>query len=222
MHDLSLADELLLLGLDDAKGKLSPATGIQEGLAGAILVDLAEGGWLEIGDDGELVAGTGGDDPADELLAEALAAIRSEQRTRDAKHWVGKLPRALKPLTDRIAQRHVARGILSEERGTFLGIKLGKRYPEVDAGPEHALRERLTAVLTRGEQPTPHDAQLIALLAPYDLVKTLVPREQRKVAKRRAEEIADHGPIGSAVAKRVEEAVVAAVLVTTTVVIASS
>jgi Golgi phosphoprotein 3 (GPP34) len=209
--DLLLAEELLLLSLDDEKGSDFTWSGLDPGLAGALLIELTEMGTLRVDGEGNLVAG--GPRPGDALLAEALDVVTSSDRPRGAKHWVDRLPGKLKPLRRRIAERLVDRGILGEERREVLGMTMSHRYPERDSGPEQALRDRLMNALIGDGEPGPRDAELICLLRPFELIAKNVPREHRKEARRRAKEIAETGPASSAVRDAVME-VQAAIVVT--------
>ena len=88
--DLTLAEELCLLAFDERKGKDTSDWGIDPGLAGALLLELAVLGCIEerAGD----VVPVACPDPADPLLAQALEVLRESKRPHGAKHWVGKLP----------------------------------------------------------------------------------------------------------------------------------
>jgi hypothetical protein len=217
--DLILAEQLLLLFLDDEKGSDQASWGGDPGLAGAILLDLtAERALTE--DDGDLVAAPGAA-PDHPLLAAAHGVIETSHKRRNAKRWVGRLPKELKPLRERTAERLVEHGILTEERRKLLGLFPSTRFPEADPGPERELRERLRAVLLTERQPTPQDAMLIALLMPYDQIERLVPRDRRKDARQRAKEVAE----GGAAAKAVDETIKgiqAAVIASTTAAIAAT
>jgi Golgi phosphoprotein 3 (GPP34) len=217
--DLLLAEQLLLLFLDDDRGSDTASWGGDPGLAGALLLDLTAARAVEERD-GALVArpGVALEHPA---LRAAYGAIAASEKPRDAKGWVGRLPRELKPLAATIADRLVERGVLAEERRKVLGLFPAQRFPQTDPEPERALRERLRAVLTGTSTPTPQEAMLIALLQPYDLVGKLVPREERKEAKRRAKALADGGAAAQAVDATVK-GVQAAVLASATAAIAAS
>ena len=215
--DLLLHEEVLLLALDDESGRDSTWWGADHALAGAILLELAQGEHVEAAD-GKLVA-VGGPPPADPLLADALAELRASEKPRAARYWVEKLPGRLKPFKERVAARLVARGILSLERRKTLGVFTRTRMPEAEGSTEDALRARLHAVLLDGREPEPRTALLVGLLRPNDMVAKLVPRDRRKEAKRRAEAIADSGVVGDAVKDAVEgvqAAVLAATLAATT------
>lgn len=63
--------------------------------------------------------------------------------------------------------------------------------------------------MTGEAEPAPRDAELIGLLRPFDLVAKNVPREHRREAKRRAKEIAETGPVNSAVSREVADVQIA-------------
>ncbi len=208
--DLLLAEELLLLALDDEKGN-DKTMSADTGLAGALLLELAAGGWLD-DVDGKLVAAAtrpAGAPPAG-VLADALAVIEAEDKPRMAGHWVSKLPSELKPLKGRVAERLVELGVLSEHRHKVLGLFGVDRWPEADPVPEQMLRERLRAELTGAAELSERTALLAPLLRALDLVNKVVAKDERKAANRRAKAIADDSAhIGSAVQATVDATMVA-------------
>jgi hypothetical protein len=225
MTDMTLAEELLLIALDDESGADTAnwGGGVEAGLAGAILLELAAAGCLEHAD-GKLVA-TACEAPADPLAADALDMIRADDRQRTAKGWIGRLPKGLKPLRERTADGLVQRGVLEEERRRRLGLFETTRYPERDPEVERRLRARLAEVLVEGREPTAHEAMLVSLLHAYDLVKRVVPKDARRDARRRAKAIAEGDVIGTAVRSAVQEvqaATMAAVVAATTAATAGS
>jgi golgi phosphoprotein 3 len=214
-----IAEELLLLLLDGQRGSVRGGWSYDGSLAGALLLDLTEAGRLAERDGALVTVGSGGVGPA--LLADAFAEIERSERPRDAAHWIGRLPKALKPLRARVAQSLVERGVLGEKRHKTLGLFASTRYPELDPGPERELRARLQDVLVDGADPYPHTMLLLGLLAPLGLVGGLVPREQRKAAKARAEELAEGGAVADALADA-QQAAVAAVMAGTVAATAST
>ena len=220
---LLLAEQTLLLALDDATGSNTAQWAGDAGLAAALLLDLGQAGLLRA-DAGELVAVPG---PAPEpgLLAAAWRLLRGAPEPRGAKHWVGRLPRELSPLRDRLARGLVDRGVLAEERVRVLGLFPQTRFPAVDPAPEAELRGRLVDVLVGGRAPTEEEALLVGLLEPMGLVDRLVPRDQRRTARRRAGEIGRQGVAGSAVrdaVREVQAAVITAAVIVPAVVGGSS
>jgi hypothetical protein len=204
-----IAEELLLLLLDDEKGANQLMVyAVDGGLAGALLLDLVASGRLDERD-GKLIAT--GSEPSEPALAVVWRTIREADEPRDAKHWVSKLPGKLKPIQGTVAQGLVARGVLDEQRRKLLGLFKTMRYPEVDPGPEDELRARLRSVLVDGAAPDPRTASLLGLLVPMDMVKRLVERPERKAAGQRAKAIAERGAVGDAVHAAVQAEIMSAV-----------
>lgn len=200
--DLLLCEELFLVAYDDEKGKDTTWYGIDPGLAGALLLDLADGEHLAERD-GKLVRT--GSEPAHPLLREAAQVIGSDDKPRNAKHWVGKLPGKVKPLQKRLGEGLAERGVLRDESRKMLGLIPVKRFAEADPAPERAIRDRLERALLGGEEPDARTATLISLLSATDLVKKVVPRDRRKDAKKRAKEVAESGIVGDAVSKTMRD-----------------
>lgn len=123
-----------------------------------------------------------------------------------------RLPRALKPVVGTVAAPLVDAGVLTEDRRKFLGLFPDTRFREADPEPERALRARLLAVLVDGGEPAEHDALLVGLLVPLDLVRKAVDPGDRRAAKKRAKQIAEQGVAGDAVHQAVQAEIMAAVL----------
>ncbi len=210
---LLLAEEFLLLALDDEKGTSRLWYGADPALAGALLLDLAAAGAVGV-TDGKLVA-TPGARLEHPLLTDAHRGIARSDKPRDARGWLGQLARQLKPLGDRIGDSLAGRGVLRREDGKVMGLFTRTRFPAAHGGAEADLRARLGAVLRSERQPTPREAQLVALLLPYDQAGKLVDREHRKAARARAKEIADRGIAGQAVSDAVQAEVMTIVLTAT-------
>jgi hypothetical protein len=121
---LGLAHELLLLSLDE-RGieRANWGSGVEAGLAGAVLLELLERGDL-VDDGGCLVAAPDRADaaPAGGLLGDALAVVRESPKRRRPKGWVQQLPKALKPLNHRVAHDLVDAGVVDEQRTKVLGL----------------------------------------------------------------------------------------------------
>jgi Golgi phosphoprotein 3 (GPP34) len=116
-------------------------------------------------------------------------------------------------LRQRLARGLVARGILSEEHSKTLGILPTTRFPTSDPAPERELCGRLQDVLVAGREPTEEEALLIGLLEPLELIASIVPKDQRRAARKRAKTVAEQGLAGTAVRDAVR-AVQAALAVT--------
>src|ERR1044072_3996078 len=158
-----LAEELLLLGLDDHTGKVVVSE-LDKGLAGAGLIELALTERVRVAEKGE--AGRAGravvmpgPAPAPPARAGAgeLVAAREGRRPKDV---IGKLSQRLR---ERLADDLVARGVLRREKHKVLGLFPTTRLPALDSGHEAGVRGRIEAALG-GATPDERSAALIALL----------------------------------------------------------
>ena len=204
MTALLLAEELFLLTHREESGRGRAVTALDSGYAGALLLELAADGLVEVVD-GRLRALPGA--PAHPLLAAAHRELAESARVRRPDYWVTRLPRPLRPLGDRLGASLVERGVLRRQRGRRLLVLPTTTWPEADPAPERELRRRLLAVLVDGAEPEPRLALLIALLAPLGLVRGVVPREARRGAEQRAREIARRSPEAAGVSVAVAHAV---------------
>jgi hypothetical protein len=216
---LTLAEELVLLGTTERGSTESAAwASLDNGIAGARLLELSLAGRLALGEKGAIVVAderpTG-----DELSDQALARIAESERQRDAKHWVSKL--AGGKVRKQVLARLDDRGVLAAERSKFLGLVPRTRHVEVDPGPEREVRERLREAVLGADAPDPRTVALAGLVKACGLTKAVFGREERKAADRRIKELAEPDAVSAAV-KSVTDATTAAVIAATTAAAASS
>lgn len=206
---LSLAEELLLLSLDDDKGTIAGSVeqALGYGLAAAGIVDLLLADRLAVDGKKKLsvvdAAPTG-----DELLDEMLVHIQQSKRTKSIGDWVRDFGNGgIKKIQERLERRLVNKGILRDEEGKYLKLIPWHHYPTVDGAPEAETRERLREILLEGREPDARTAILISLVRASTLLNQLFPKAERKRADQRANEIAKGEVAGEAVSQAVEEAV---------------
>ncbi len=204
---LSLAEELLLIALDDEKGTVpaSAQAPLRYGLPAAGITELLLEGKLSLGEK-QTVAVSEASPTGDEILDEMLSRIQESRKPRGLKDWVTDFGNGkVKNLQERLENRLVGRGLLRVEEGKFLRVFPWHHYPTVDGAPEAETREKLRAVLLGGESPDPSTAVLVSLLKACNLLNSLFAKEERKQADQRAKEIAKGNYAGEAVSKAVQE-----------------
>lgn len=187
MTAMTLSEELLLLAHDDEPGKPGATLALDNGLAGALLLDLAAEGLVVA--KGKTVVGVAGT-ASHPFLSAALTELLAGDEPRPARHWLTQLPSALAPLRAQVGTSLAGRGALGEERRAALGLEPAAPRPEVDPEPEHELRARLHRVLVYSGEPDAHTALLISLLRPLGMVRNVVDKHHRKQADARAKAIA--------------------------------
>jgi hypothetical protein len=212
MTRLTLAEEVMLLSLDDDSGAAKERAGAHWALAGAALVELVLAGRVEVEDDRAKVV------DASPLgvphLDTALASIAEKGPELKVKRA---LERA-KCVHDRTTESLISRGLVREEKKKVLGLFPVTRYPEADGAAETELRERLASVVLRGADPDERTASLVALIRGAKLGKLAFPGEDRRQVDTRMEEIAKGQWVQPAVRRAIDqaEAIIIAVVVTTT------
>lgn len=190
-----LATDLLLLALDDERGTVLPqaAVGLDYGLAGAIVMELALRGRLDVNDDKVSTVGPVIDDA---LLDDALRAIAATPG-KNLSHWVWHLSRDLGGLRQRLLDRLVAQGTLEKHERRVLLLFHQNVYPERDARVEHDIRRRVDDALLHGQSPDAQTACLIHLAAACRVTDAIYPRDQHKMIEAHIAALGDAGNAGA-------------------------
>lgn len=227
-----LAEDLLLLLLDDVRGSTPAAVAVDEVLGGALLTELALAGAVEVREGGgwgradRVLLTPAASDPAgpaaDPVLGPALTRIG--ERPRTAQDLVGLLGRGLRPA---LIERLAGRGLVRRQEDRVLGLFPRTRWPAADVRYEASVRQRLADVLVRGVAPDPRTVALIALLQAVDQVPAAVDHTglSRGEVKRRARQLAQGAWAAEAVRRAVDAttaAMVAVMVATTAATTASS
>ncbi|MFF4381228.1 GPP34 family phosphoprotein [Kitasatospora sp. NPDC001547] len=213
---VTLAEEVLLLTLEDESGAVKESAGAACAIPGALLAELALAGRVAL-EDGTVTVVPGGEPTGEPLLdgrLERLAEWARGRRTAKASEWLTQ-DRATAPADT--LERLVERGLVTEERRRVLGVFPVRRYPEADGRVERALRERLAAVVLHGAEPDARTGALIALLHAAGLYRSAFPEVPRKEVEPRFAEIAEGEWAGEAVREAIRNtrAVLAAVIAVT-------
>jgi len=218
-----IAEDLLLLAIDDATGKTTVSSiQLEPALAGAVLMELVVAGRVNI--EGERrtarVIVIDGNESDDSVLEAALQSLREKDPMKpgNAIHLL------TKGLRDRLNGQLAERGLLRRESGKVLGVFPTTRWPAQDSGYEAEVRGHVESVLLRGVDPDARAALIITVLTAADMLTTVVAKGDLKAAKARGKQIGDGNWAGDSVRKVIQEAqtaLAAAVMVSTTAVIVS-
>jgi hypothetical protein len=213
---MSLPEEFLLLAYAEDGTPLTDGTHLDNGLGGALLLELALAGRVDVSDKRVVVL-----DPSptgDPLADEALARIAAD-KPRKPGHWVTKLSKQARP---RLLDKLVAEGVLTVEKDKVLWVFPRTKYPSANGEPpavEVAARERMRAAVLGSGPVDPPTAALCALVAATELDRKVLPDLDRKQLKTRLKEIGEGAWAADAVRKVIEEiqaAVMIAIVASTT------
>jgi len=198
-----IAEDLLLLVLDDEKGTMQTAYA-RPVLGGAVLVELALTGAVEVEEKTSVWRSAKvrvtGQVPDDEVLRDACAVVAEKERS--AQDLVERIGRKL---DDRLAERLAEKGILERRKDKMLGLIPVTRWPAVDSGHEQEVRRQLTAALVQGVTPDERTGALVALLHAISRAHKVVDRDGLPASqvRKRAKELSE----GAWAAKAVRDAI---------------
>jgi hypothetical protein len=187
-----IAEDLLLLLLDEESGKVAASDSAAVALGGAVLAELALLGAVTVDEQtsrwkAPKVRVTG-PAPDDRVLADALEVVAEKERS--AQDLVQRFGKGLvQTLGDRMADR----GILERRQSRLLGMLPRTRWPIADSTHEAAVRQSLTSVLVQGTTPDSRTGVLVAVLSAIDRAHKVVDRDgmSRRDVKQRAKEISE-------------------------------
>ena len=205
-----IAEDVLLLLLDDVKGTLPTRSTTDAVLGGAVLAELAALGLVTV--DGKKsfwrsgkvrVTGVVTAD-LHPVLVDALATIAEKERKASAV-----VTRLGKGLDDRLAAGLAERRILERRDDKRLGLIPRTTWPVLDPTRDNQLRRAVTVCLADGGRPDERTAAIVGLLWAADQAPKAVAANTattKRQLKQRAKEVAD----GQWVAKAVKDAITAA------------
>ncbi len=187
-----IAEELLLLALDPAKGTvhLGTRSELHRALALSLAAELSLGGCLSY--DGKQLEVVPGEPPADPLLAEALGAITERlDQGRKPIRVMGSLDKDLGGTWPRLIDRLVAAGTIVEEHHGVLPT----RHPVSDHALYAVILSRAQAAAAADGPLAPRDAVLLGYGLQCALVDRVAPeRSQRRHATARMEDATKVAP----------------------------
>ncbi|NUT97882.1 MAG: GPP34 family phosphoprotein [Saccharothrix sp.] len=199
---LTLADELALLAYDDDGTRRLGQPALGYGLAGAVLVELAIAGRVEVADKRVVVLST--ERIGHDVLDEALTRM-ADDPLRKPKTWVEKLS---KGLTDRVLDGLADAGVLRREQDKVLLIFPRTRFPSpggVEPPLETEVRARLTRAVATDGPVDPRTAALCALIRAVQFEGKVFTDQPRDRLKRRLKEISEGDWAADATRKAIEE-----------------
>lgn len=196
-----LAEDLLLLCIDDVSGaRTIKGHRLNRGLAIALILELRLLGAVHFEPgDGKPRSGRLQRVPTvhvqDEILGKAARAVSGRRTVAAILRVDGR--RLGKGMTRRLVHHRVL--------GSRRTLR-GRRYPQIDARREYAVRAGLREVLTRQRLPDERETVLLTLVAGMQLAPELLPEVDADVAIAEADLLARECPVSTAWALSQHEA----------------
>jgi Golgi phosphoprotein 3 (GPP34) len=189
MKHLTLADEIVVLMLDDDTGTLKPSCveTANVAIAGGILMELALLGRIDSDLSSLFVI-----NPApvgDEILDPVLREIADEPDKRSSKSWVEHLSAPNRGWIKVVLDRLVRAGILREEHRKFLWVFARRAYPQNTGREEREAKGRIVSVVFNDTVPDPRDTLLVSLADSSGVFDAIFSRDERRKASKRIEQV---------------------------------
>ncbi len=196
---LSIPEELLLLSMDDEKGRLVSSDSIilRFVLAGAILDDLVLRKEIEI-QDGKVVAWTG-EPVGDPILDPAIERLTRKNKVKKLSYWIQQLAKDYRDMRTILLKKMVALGALREELHYFLWVFPYDRYPTDNTRIEDRIRDRIRDSLFGRDPISARDAVILSLIYASRLEAEVFGQESAREARERIATLRKQYGIGSAV-----------------------
>lgn len=217
-----LAQDLILLALDDQTGKIrsTASAALSYSLMGAVLLDLVLQGKLTIANDYLVVADDSatGDDFLDQCFNEVLTAPHARKVRFWVNHWRSKYSGFRKV----VLQNLVELGVLTRQEQQVLWIFPVERYFLIDPSIQQALADHIRAAVLEDRGLDSRTAALISLIQTSHLINPLFAPEERREARLQIKAISSGERVGKAVSEAIANAQAAITASITTVIVAST
>lgn len=188
--ELRLAEELLLLALDDEKGSIisSASMAIDYGLAGAVLLEMVESDRITL--DGKKLKILNPGMTGDTVTDYAMEIMTAKKKERDVEYWTGQLGWKFKPVREKLLENLITQGILRRIEDKVLWVFTTTKYPMQYDRPENEIRRRIRGIILDDKPGDPRSLMLINLMEACSLVDEVFSvKEERKIAKKRIKEL---------------------------------
>lgn len=202
---LTLAEDILLLMLDDDSGKMTNADPLatRYALGGSILMGLAVRSKIKA--DAEKLTVVDKTETGIELLDKYLEKISNSENDESTLHWVNFLSNRSDEIQKEALNMLVEKRILKEEEKKILWVFETRRYPMIDDKEEKEVKKRIIDLLYNEDTPTPKDAVLISLVDTCGLLANLLSNKEIENLSERISEIKSMDVIGQVVSKAVAQ-----------------
>ncbi|MGX1887087.1 GOLPH3/VPS74 family protein [Streptomyces sp. NPDC055287] len=184
---ITLAEEIMLLSLDDESGSAKQRQAAGWAVSGGILLELVLAGRVSVA--GKHLELTDTTPTGDELLDSRTALMETWLRGRKKRRVTEWLTKDQAKAVGAALESLCKRGVVAEEKHRALGVFPIRRFPETDGAVEAELRERLRAVVLDGAEPDTRTAGLIALIHSAKLHRLAFPDNPRKEVAARMGEV---------------------------------
>lgn len=202
---LTLAEELLLIALDDDSGKLMnlPPFSLEVAVAASIVMELTLAARVDTDPEKLFVISPAPTGVA--ILDEALAQIVAEPKPLATSVWLRRLAEPGPVLSDRIVRGLVERGVLQSIEKRLLWVFKTRVYPPTSGIEEAEVKSRVMTLLNNDDIPSTRDALLIGLLRATGIMAQLLSQPEYDRLQSRIDQIANLEEVNRALSHTIAE-----------------
>ncbi len=175
---LTLAEDILLLLLDDESGELAniDLMTLNYAMAGAVLMDL--GLRNRIDNDLEKLIVADSTPTGIAMLDKYLQKINSENNDNNTRYWLTELSNYGEEIMDSAIEMLIDKKILKMEEKKFLWVIGTRVYPMIDDKEEKEVKKRIIDLLMSDDIPSPKDVVLVSLMDTCSLFTTILSEKE--------------------------------------------
>ncbi len=204
---LTIAEEIFLLVLNDAKGSIPNGIAIplQFSLGGAVLSELFLSRKILLNEHKKiiLIDESQCDEP---ILDQALEKIRiSQSHLHKIPYWIKEINSQPKSFMKHLAEGLVHKEILHQQEKRYLWVVPYLVFPQKDASAKYWVKQHLRGVVLAGDIADTHTMMMLNLLCAGSLLDFVFNRDEIKAARQRIEKITRSTLLGQGVVQAMEE-----------------
>jgi hypothetical protein len=206
-NQLTLAEELLLVILDDSSGKFFPTAkpfAIDIALAASLIMELTLNGRIDT--DSEKLFLISSTPTGNQILDDVLFEIDAEKTSLTTSAWLTRIAQKGESLNQLVINGLVNRGILMSVEKRLLWVFKTRIYPPASGIEEREVRARVMHLINSDEIPNPRDSLLVGLLRSTGLMNHLFTPATLDNLQTRIDIIVNLEEINRSLSKSVQEA----------------
>jgi hypothetical protein len=206
-NQLTLAEELLLIVLDDSSGKLFPTAkpfAIDVAIAASLIMELTLNGRIDT--DSEKLFVISSKPTGNQILDDVLFEIDAENTNITTSAWLTRIAQKGESLNQLIIDGLVNRGILMSVEKRLLWVFKTRVYPPASGIEEREVKARVMHLINSDEIPNPRDSLIVGLLRATSLMNHLFTAASLDKLQIRIDDIVNLEEINRSLSKSVQEA----------------
>lgn len=204
-NKLTLAEELVLIALDDESGSLLslPPFSLEVAMAASLLMELELASRIDSDEQKVFVISPKPIGKA--ILDEPLEEIVAEGRQLPTSVWLRRLAAPGPVLRERVIAGLVDHGVLQSVEKRLLWVFKTRVYPPTSGIEEREVKSRVMTLLNNDEIPDTRDALLIGLLRATGIMYRLLSSTEHERLRDRIDQIANLEEINRALSATISE-----------------